>query len=570
MYKTLMLTIRIYCMAMLCLCCSTKLVASPRAPTDTKITDNFSSLGIDQTRPKFAWILNDNHRGQLQTAYQIMVVSGSNNFENPNNLVWDSGRQLSDEQYGIAYNGKALCSTTKYWWKVRTWNTRNEASPWSAPVSFVTGFLRSGDWDKNTKWIRLAKAVSKEVNPLPMFRKEFKINKKVSSAWLYISGLGQFNSFLNGAKIGDNIMDPAWTDYSKTVNYVTFDLTSKLLIGKNAIGVMLGNGLFARKGMRDFGPLVMIAQLHINFADGTSTDIVSDTTWKARQSPFTLTNFDATEHYDARLAVEGWDLPGLDDQGWENTVVSKAPDGNLIAQNSPPIIARKTFEPVKINSPAPGVLVYDFGQNMGGTFDVILRGKRGDVVKIFPGEHISADGRIVQGRTFGCFYTLSGKGDEHWRLSFSTIGFRYLEFRDVATGPSVSTQPVVDKVKAQFVYTASLETGSFRTSDSRYNQVFDMVLNCLRSNMISVHTDGPNYERLGWQEVVHTLFTGSSYYFDLRNLYSKILEDVKSAQRVSGVSTSVAPNYWLTEDKPPAGPFDDSPAWGSSLIILPW
>jgi alpha-L-rhamnosidase len=120
-----------------------------------------------------------------------------------------------------------------------------------------------------------------------MFRKEFTVSKKVSSAWLYISGLGQFNSFLNGAKIGDNVIDPAWTDYSKTVNYVTFDLTSKLRTGKNAIGVMLGNGLFARKAMRDFGPLVMIAQLHINFADGTSTDIVSDNTWKVRESPFT-------------------------------------------------------------------------------------------------------------------------------------------------------------------------------------------------------------------------------------------------------------------------------------------
>ncbi|MDA3816964.1 MAG: family 78 glycoside hydrolase catalytic domain [Prolixibacteraceae bacterium] len=562
--------LRCCCITMLCFYCVTAFAGSPQAPSNTKIIDNFSSLGIDQSQPRFAWILHDKERGQIQTAYQVMVVTKTDNFENSNNVVWNSGKQLSNEQYGIVYSGKPLLSTTQYWWKVRTWNKDSVASPWSTPVSFVTGFLRPGDWAANTQWIRLPKAVSKEVNPLPMFRKEFTVSKKVSSAWLYISGLGQFNSFLNGAKIGDNVIDPAWTDYSKTVNYVTFDLTSKLRTGKNAIGVMLGNGLFARKAMRDFGPLVMIAQLHINFADGTSTDIVSDNTWKVRESPYTLTAFNATEHYDARLAVEGWDSPGLDDREWKNAVVAKAPEGKLIAQSSPPVTARKTFEPVKISSPAPGILVYDFGQNMSGTFDVVLRGQRGAMVTIFPGEATTADGRIIQGRTSGCLYTLNGKGDEHWRLSFSSIGFRYLEFRDVATKTSASTLPVVGKVNAQFVYTASRETGSFRASDQRYNQIFDMVLNGLRSNMISIHTDGPNYERLGWQEVVHTLFPGSSYYFDLHNLYSKIVEDVKSAQRVSGLSPSIAPNYWSTENTPSRGVFDDSPAWGASMIALPW
>lgn len=562
--------LRCCCIAMLCFYSVTALAGSPKAPSDTKITDNFSSLGIDQPQPRFAWKLHDKERGQIQTAYQIMVVAGDNNFENASNVVWNSGKQLSNEQYGIVYSGKPLLSTTRYWWKVRTWNKDNVASPWSTPVSFVTGFLRPGDWATNTKWIRFTKAISKEVNPLPMFRKEFTVSKKVSSAWLYISGLGQFNSYLNGKKIGDHVMDPAWTEYSKVVNYVTFDLTSQLRIGKNAIGVMLGNGLFARKEMRDFGPLVMIAQLHINFADGTSTDIVSDDSWKAHESPFTLTNFDATEHYDARLAIEGWDSPGLDDSKWENAVVAKAPEGKLIAQSSPPVVARKTYKPVKISSPTPGILVYDFGQNISGTFNVQLRGTRGAVVTIIPGEDTTANRRIIEGRTSGCYYTLSGKGNEQWQLSFSCIGFRYLEFRDVSTGKSKANLPVVGEVNAHFVYTASHENGSFQTSDPRYNKIFDMVLNGLRSNMISIHTDGPNYERLGWQEVVHTLFPGSSYYFDLHNLYSKIVEDVKSAQRVSGLSTSIAPNYWETENSPPKGVFDDAPAWGSSMILLPW
>ena len=245
MIKPLVAKARLYCMAMFCLCCSSAFAGSPESPSDTKITDNFSPLGIDQPKPKFAWILHDKERGQFQTAYQIMVVTSSNNFENANNIVWNSGKQLSNVQYGITYSGKPLRSTTKYWWKVRTWNANNEVSSWSAPVSFVTGFLRPGDWAANTQWIRHPKAVSKEVNPLPMFRKEFIVSKKVTSAWLYVCGLGQFNSYLNGMKIGNHVMDPAWTEYSKVVNYVTFDLSSQLRKGKNAIGVMLGNGLFA-------------------------------------------------------------------------------------------------------------------------------------------------------------------------------------------------------------------------------------------------------------------------------------------------------------------------------------
>ncbi|MEO5912553.1 MAG: family 78 glycoside hydrolase catalytic domain [Pelobium sp.] len=564
----------LYCLrcslAILCLCYSAAFAGSAQAPSDTKIIDNFSSLGIDQPQPRFAWILHDKERGQFQSAYQIMVVTGDNNFTKANNVVWNSDKQISSSQYGITYGGKSLNSTTKYWWKVRTWNANNEVSPWSTPVSFVTGFFNLGDWDKNTRWIRHPKAVSKEVNPLPIFRKQFTVNKKVSSAWLYISGLGHFNSYLNGKKIGNHVTDPAWTDYSKVVNYVTFDVTSQLQQGKNAIGVMLGNGLFAYKGMRDFGPLVMTAQLHIKFADGSSTNIVSDETWKAQDSPFTTTVFDGTEHYDARLAIENWDLPGLDDSKWENAVVAKAPQGKLIAQSSPPVVARKSLKPVKISSPAPGILVYDFGQNMNGQFDVELSGLRGAVVAMFPGEDTTANGRILQGRTYGCFYTMSGKGKEKWQMSFSSIGFRYLEFRNVSTKGAIPDLPVVGEVNAKFVYTASQEYGSFHTSDQRYNQIFSMVLNGLRSNMTSIHTDGANYERLGWQEVIPTLFPGSSYYFNLYNLYAKIADDIRNGQRVSGLSPNISPNYWQTENSKPGGVYDDAPAWGSSMILLPW
>ncbi len=415
-----------------CLLSSSLFADTPRAPTNTKIIDNFSCLGIDNPNPRFAWVVNDSNRGEYQTAYQLMVIADEEDNSGKELILWDSGKISSSQQYGIVYNGKPLNSTKKYVWKVRTWNKEGIVSPWSEPSSFVTGFFNRNDWDHRAEWIRYPEASSQSINPLPIFRKQFRINKKIKHAWFFICGLGQFNSYLNGAKIGDHIIDPAWTDYDKSVDYVTFDVSANLHTGDNAIGVMLGNGVFANKGMRDFGPLRLKAQLHVDFIDGTSTDIVTDTTWKVKQSPFIDAAFDGSENYDARLELPGWDMPKFADTNWEYAAVASAPKGKLVSQSSPPVVIVKSFKPIRITSPAPGVLVYDFGQNMNGIFKFNINGLAGSVVKIMPGEDTTANGRAQQGRTKGVTYTLNGKENESWQMSFSTIGFRYLEFQNVS------------------------------------------------------------------------------------------------------------------------------------------
>ena len=228
-------------------------------------------------------------------------------------ILWDSGQVSSSQQFGIVYAGAPLSPTTQYWWQVRTWDKDGQVSPWSAAQSFVTAFFQASDWNPNVQWIRnpLATSSGTTSNPPAMFRKEFQVSKPVQHAYLYITGMGQFVASLNGAKIGNHDMDPAWTDYTQTIDYVAFDVTSQIQQGTNALGVMLGNGWYAYTGTRAFGPMTLWGQLHIIFTDNTSTDVVTDTSWMTTTSPYTRTEVHGSENYDARLYPSGWDVRRL-------------------------------------------------------------------------------------------------------------------------------------------------------------------------------------------------------------------------------------------------------------------
>ena len=544
---------------------------APGAPGNLRIIDYFSSLGIDDPHPRFGWILNDADRGERQTAYQVMVSASEAGLYKKSTSLWNSGKIISSQQYGIMYDGKALSSTTKYWWKVRTWDKDGSVSPWSPAKSFVTAFLHTNDWDKTAMWIRHPEAVSKEINPLPMFRKKFLVSKPVKQAWLYITGLGHFVASINGAKIGDHEIDPAWTDYDKTVSYITFDVAAQIKQGDNVLGVMLGPGWFVYKGMRDFGPMKMLAQLHIDYTDGSSVNITSDTSWKVKNSPYTFVSVHGSENYDARLEVAGWNMPLLNDADWQNAKTVAAPSGKLTSQSSPPVKAQQTLTPKTITTSAANTHVFDFGQNMNGQFEVKVSGPAGSIIKIKSGESLSPEGHAVSNKnTIGIQYTLKGINIETCRLTFSTIGFRYVEVENVSLDSLQTVMPCIRSVQSFFTYTASHNSGSFTTSDDRYNKIYDLALNTLRSNLVSIHTDGPLYEKLGWQEVAWTLLPSSAYQHDLQNLFTKITRDICEAQRSGGLSPNIAPNYWATPSTPPGNAFDDAPAWGASMFMVPW
>ncbi len=242
----------------------------------------------------------------------------------------------------------------------------------------------------------------------------------------------------------------------------------------------------------------------------------------------------------------------------------------MVSQNTPPVITHRIFSPVKITNPAENLYVYDFGQNMNGLYQITVQGPVGAPVRMLPGEAL-LHARVAPSRTGGSTYILKGGGPETWRLTFSTIGFRYLEIRNVTTGSARSDLPRLLDVKALFTYTASKQTGHFEASDDRYDMIHMLALNTVRSELVSIHQDGPNYEKLGWQEVAWTMFPSSIYEFDLQRLYTKITRDIRDNQRASGMVATLVPNWFRSASYTGReGPFQDSPAWGSSIFAVPW
>lgn len=416
----------------------------------------------------------------------------------------------------------------------------------------------------------------------PMFRKSFTIDKKIKEASLFISGLGVFSGYLNGNKIGNQLIPPAWTDYDKTVNYVTYDVTSMLSRGENVIGVMLGNGWFDyqtqslvnRHGLgesaphiRNYGIMRMIAQLNIRYEDGTSEVIVTDPSWKTSGSPYLLTHVFGSEVYDARLEQDGWNRKGFCDHHWTNVQLIEAPAGKLEAQKVPPVTEQCAYPVIDRNSPEEGVEIFDIGQNINGQFEIKVSGPAGSTVKIVPGE-IVKDGRVRPvAHKFMTYstYTLRGNGIETWRLNFSTAGFRYLEISGVANRKQDKNKPFIHGVTGYFVCSGAKKTGSFRTSDERYDRIYDMVLKTLQSNLVTIHTDCPSYEKLGWLEVLTNTAPSYAYLYDMQSLWTGLTRNIRDGQRANGLVPNIIPDY--THGR---GPFDDSPAWGTATFTLPW
>jgi len=231
--------------------------------TQLKCENLNNPIGIDHSHPRFSWIVQSDTRGQKQTAYQILVASRAEILGKNKGDMWDSEKVLSDKTAHISYGGKSLKSNHCYFWKLRAWDKDGIPGPFSDAAKFNTAILDPGDWQ--AQWI--GKGGSKDpVNEKGYYdqsmdvdsegdsihynerslllRKEISISKSVQNAIVHISGLGYYELTINGRKIGDKVLSPAKTNYKKIVLYDTYDVTSPLKTGENAIGIMLGNGWF--------------------------------------------------------------------------------------------------------------------------------------------------------------------------------------------------------------------------------------------------------------------------------------------------------------------------------------
>ncbi|MCC6489872.1 MAG: glycoside hydrolase family 78 protein [Candidatus Hydrogenedentes bacterium] len=527
--------------------------------------------GLDVQAPRLSWVLESNQRAQRQTAYQVFVSSSMDVLAADQGDLWDSGKVESSEQNRVAYAGTNLGSHQSCYWKVRAWNQDGEPGPWSSPAMWSMGFVPPETW--SAPWIA---SQLDGAGPLPLFRREFSIAKPVQRAVVYACGLGFHELYLNGQRVGDALFEPGWTNYKKTCLYSAYDVTALVAEGPNAVGVMLGNGMYNVRGGRyvkftgTFGPPMLTAMLRLEYADGSVENIPTDTTWKTAPGPIVFSCIYGGEDYDARNELPGWDKPGFDDSNWVLAAPTQGPGGRLTSESGPPIKAMEVRETVSVTQPKPGVYVYDLGQNMSGRPVLRAQGPRGATVKMVPGELLDAEGLVSQkssGGPVSFSYTLKGEGVEEWRPRFSYYGFRYVQVEGAvpadASGAAADTRVV--SLAGEFTHADAARVGEFSCSNPVVNRIHHLILSAIRSNFQSVLTDCPHREKLGWLEVSHLLAGGIMYNFDAARFYAKVERDMRDSQTETGLVPDIAPEYTVFS----AG-FRDSPEWGSASVINPW
>ncbi len=559
-------------------------------------------LGIDTSAPRLSWILESRQRGQAQTAYEILASSSPDNLAPGKADDWDSGKVSSSESLNIVYAGRPLATGQRVWWKVRIWDVHGKASDFSAPAWFEMALLNPSDWQ--AQWIQkksdgpIPESQLFDDHPAPLFRKEFVVAKKIARARIYVSGLGYYELHLNGAKVGDHVLDPGWTSYAKRVLYSTYDVTAQLKPGRNAVGIMLGNGWFNpypvamgyRIEMRHFlttGEPRAIVQLVIDFQDGTSQTINSDETWRVGDGPILRNGDYLGEVYDARREQTGWDIAGFDDANWQTAVPATDPElGALCAQTAPPIRITFVLKPVQMTEPKPGVFIYDFGQNFGGGARLRVEGPSGTRVRLRFGELLYPDGTL-NGMTsaFGqnkkggkdyvyggtgqpktAFqldeYVLKGQGTEEFTPHFTFHGFRYVEVTGFPGKPNLRSL-------AGLRLNADVDSaGSFECSNPLFNQIQAMVLRTELSNLFSVQSDCPHREKLGYGGDIVASSEMGMLNFDMCRFYTKSAQDLLDAVRPNGGFTETSPYVGIHDDGlgGDSGPI----GWGTAEPVILW
>jgi alpha-L-rhamnosidase len=529
--------------------------------------ENLSDPVIDDSIPHLSWEILSEGRGIRQKYYRILVSSSLENLNNDEGDMWDSRKVKSGNSVYVAYEGEKPDSRTKYYWKVKVTTNKGE-SEWSRPASWTVGLTGKNDWQ--AKWTGLNKISEKDATTerktrlaARYFRKEFNVPKKVEKAALYISGLGLYEAYINAGRIGEQVLSPTPTDYSKTVKYNVFDVSKQLTEGNNAIGVVLGNGRFftmRNKGVRNFGFPRMILQIEIKYADGSNQTIISDDSWKVTANGPILANneFDG-EEYDARKEFAGWNKAGFDDSEWTPAELVDSPGGQLEAQTNRNIKVMETIRPKSVNEIKPGIFVMDMGQNMVGWLRMKVKGAAGDEVKLRFSETLNDDGMLYTANLRGAAatdkYILKGGESETWSPSFTYHGFRFVE---ISGFPG---KPAVDNFEGLVVFDEMATTGEFETSNKTINQIYHNARWGIMGNYRGMPTDCPQRdERMGWLGDRAIGSQGESFVFNINNLYAKWLEDIEQAQREDGSVPDVAPNYWSV--------YSDNMTWPGAYVII--
>ncbi len=541
-------------------------------PTNLRCEYVNNPLGIDVAKPHFSWQFLLSGRNQQQTAYEIIVSDNLKDIQGSSGSMWASGKIVSNQNTQVDYAGKDLKSFTVYYWRVRSYDQNGATSAWSEVATFETAMLQQSDW--KASWIGDgSKQFERDEDfyqddRMPLFRKVFTTKKKIESARLYVAGAGYYEAYLNGKKVGDQMLDAGWTTYSKQVLYSVHDVTVLMKNGNNVASIMLGNGwfnplplrLFSRFNLRDVqqtGRPCLKAEIHIRYSDGSTDKIITNENWQTAPGPIVRNNVYLGEQYDARLEQPDWLAAPASSKAWRNASVAEGPSGELSAQMQPPVRVTKIVKPVSIKEIKPGIFIADMGQNFAGAVRIKVKGKSGTQVKLKYGENIHPDGSLnflttMAGHIKSMWnlkggpgapadawqedvYILKGISTEIWNPRFTFHGFRYVEL----TGwPG---KPDLNSIEGLRMNTDLPATGTFACSNEMFNQLHSVINWTFLSNVFSVQSDCPGREKMGYGADIVVTANSYLYNFDMANFYRKTVRDYANDQQPDGGITEIAP-----------------------------
>jgi len=558
---------------------------------------------IESEQPLFSWIIDAEGYNKSQLSYHILVASSKDKLNEKDADLWNSTVVKSDKSTFVKYHGNPLEALKTYYWKVKISDNHGAISDWSKIQKFEMGLMNEANWGAS-KWITLNKDTRtsphrfrnyktgrmKEPQTVDgfatsYFRNEIDINKKIKNAQAYICGLGYYELYLNGEKVGNHVLDPAPSNYDKQAYYVNYDITETLRSGKNAFGIILGNGFYGQniswkrdpESDRDlaYGPPTVKLLVKLKYDDGSEADFYTDESWKEATGPIVFNNIYGGDTYDANYELGSWTTVGFNDNKWGNAKIISPKLKKICAQQIPPIRKLMELKPQKVFRGTDGEWIVDFGQNIAGWVKINVKEKSNQLIEIITTEALLTNGKdIFQGSTGGGAngmpqiykYICKGDGVESWEPKFSYHGFRYAKVK------GISSKPNADMIKAVLVATDIEETGSFSSSDERLNKMHSISKWTIIDNLHGIPEDCPHREKCGWLGDAHAFCEYALYNYDMYDFYKKYMEDIRTQMRPTKghnnpeikfqVPTMIAPGKRTST----YAKID----WGVATMYLPW
>ncbi|SPE50782.1 Alfa-L-rhamnosidase [Verrucomicrobia bacterium] len=592
------------------------LSAGELSPAALRCEYNLNPLGIDELQPRLTWRVESAERGAKQAAYQILVASSPELLARNAGDLWNSRTVRSSQTVNIVYAGQPLVSRMHCFWKVCVWDGHGKAR-WSRPASWTMGLLQPEDWTADYISFHDRTAVWKDKDmlflpPAHQFRKEFSASKPIRRATIYATALGIYELWLNGRRVGDARFAPGWTDYHQRAYYNTYDATPLVKSGRNALGAWVADGWYA--GYVGFGLLkgigtekigrftygktpALMAQLELEYADGSREIIPTDESWKVTgDGPVREADFLMGESYDARKETKGWCRAGLDDSNWERAILasengsvpatfyeyqnpsqpSDAPKlqghsvelgfrrpARLEAFPGRPVRPIQEIKPVAITSPSNGVYIFNLGQNFAGIARLRVKGPAGSQVQLRYGEMLYPNGHLMtenlrKARATDTYTLRGARNGEEWTPRFTFHGFQYVEVRGYPGAPGK------DAITGIVLHSDTPLTSGFECSDPVPNRLFKNVVWTQRANFLDVPTDCPQRdERMGWMGDAQAYTHCATLNADVAAFYTKWLRELMEAQRPSGAFPDYCPFPFQYE-------WDFATAWCDAGVICPW